>query len=116
MLAALWRSINYQDSDGRRHGIDDPDNDFLRDRGSMGSAHRQEETPGQCKRQSIPVRCLALNRVTGKKRDRDSQSGYLGKGQINEDDASGQDVETQVDVDTRKNQAGQKRQPEKLDG
>jgi hypothetical protein len=44
--------------------------------------------------------------MAGEKRDCDSQSGYLGKGQINEDDASGQDVQAQVDVDTRKNQAG----------
>lgn len=116
MLATLWRSINHQDSDGCRYGIHDPDDGFLRDRGSMGSAHGKEETPGQRECEGIPVGCSALDRVAGKQRDCDSQSGHLGKGQINEDDAPGQNVETQVDVDTRKNQARQKRHPEKLDG
>ena len=34
----------------------------------------------------------------------------------NEDDAPGEDVEAQVDVDTRQNQARQKWHPEILDG
>ena len=89
MLAPLWRSINHQDSDGCRHGIDDPDEGFLRDRGSMGPAHGKKETPGQCECEGIPVGCSALNRVAGKQRDGDSQSGYLSKGQINKDDAPG---------------------------
>ena len=115
MLATLWRSIDYQDGDGRRHGIHDPDDGFLRQRRSTASAHRKEETPGQCEREGIPVGCLALDRMAGEKRDCDSQSGYLSKGQIHEDNASGQNVEAKVDVDARKNQASQKRHPKKLD-
>ena len=82
----------------------------------MGSAHGKKKTPGQCECEGIPVSCSALERVAGKQRDCDSQSSYLSKGQINEDDAPGQNMEAQVDVDTRKNQARQKRHPEKLDG
>ena len=82
----------------------------------MGAAHGEEKTPGQGECERIPVGGLALDRVAGEKRDRDSERCYLSQGQVNEDDAAGQDVEAQVDVDARKNQAGQEWHPEKLDG
>jgi hypothetical protein len=80
----------------------------------MGSTYGEEETSTEGERQGIPVGGRALDRVPGQQRDRDSQSCHLCQGQVNKDDAAGQDMETQVDVDTCKNQTGQERYPEKF--
>jgi hypothetical protein len=80
----------------------------------MGSAYSEEKTSTQGERQRVPVGRLALYRVPGQYRNCDSQSGYLSQRQINKDDAPGQDMETEIDVDTCKHQAGQKRHPQKF--
>ena len=65
MLAPLRRLIHHQNSHRCRHRVDDSDDRFLRDRGSMGSTYSEQETSTQGERQGIPVGGRALDRVPG---------------------------------------------------
>ena len=47
-----------------------------------------------------------------RKATRDAERRHLGERQVHEDDAAGQHVQPEVDVDAGEDQAGQERQPE----
>ena len=53
--------------------------------------------------------------MAGQEGDADAERRHLGEGQVHEDDAAGQHVQPEIDVDTGEDQAGQERQPEEVE-
>ena len=53
--------------------------------------------------------------MAGQEGDADAERRHLGECQVHEDDAAGQHVQPEVDVDPGEDQAGQERQPEEVE-
>ena len=115
MLAALGRAVHHEHRRRRGDHVDDADDGLLRDRGAPGAAHREERRARHREGQRIPVGGRALDGMPGQIRDGDAQRRHLGQRQVHEDDAAGEHVEAQVDVDAGEDETGEKGKTEDVE-
>jgi len=115
VLTALGGAVDDQHRSGRGHRIDDADDRLLRYRCPPCPARREDERAPDREGEGVPVGRVALEGMPEEEGDGDPERRHLGEREIDEDDAAGQDVEPQVDVDPGQDQARQERDPEELD-
>ncbi len=115
MLAALRGPVHHQHRGRRRDRVDDADDRLLRDRRPVHAAGREERGPAHREGQRVPVGRVALDGMAGQEGHADAERRHLGERQVHEDDAAGQHVQPEIDVDPGEDQAGQERQPEEVE-
>ena len=115
MLAPLWGPIHDEHGRRGRHRVHDADEGLLRDAPAACPAPGEEAGARQRENERVPVRRVALDRVAREEGDGNPQGRRLGERQVREDDAAGEHVEPEVDVDRGEDQAGDEGEREKLD-
>ena len=114
MLAALRCPIDDEHRRRGGDGVDDPDDRLLRDRCPSRAAHGEQRGAAEREEQRVPVRGAALDRVSGQERDRDAERRDLREGQVDEDHAARQHVQTEIDVDSGQQEAGDEWRPQEF--
>ena len=115
MLAAKRCAVDDQHRDGGGHDVDDADHGLVGNARLTHAAHGEQGRATYGERERVPVGGRALDRMAGQEGDGDAERRDLCERQVHEDDAAGKDVEPEIDVDSRQDEAGEEGRPQELE-
>ena len=109
MLGLSGGFAHEQNGGGGSNGVSDADESFLGNVASARTGEGEDTGTKEGKRQTNPVRGLAMRVHADNDGDRGTERGDLGKGEVHENDPALDDVHTEIGVYSGEDQARDKR-------